>query len=149
MKNHIPTLKRILAKAHISPMLLTAVSDTIKALEADDLALAYQLTVVKSFITGRLNPNDKVHAFQEDFEYNSLVKGLGNSVYTILDIIHHDIAWKLGEMPSGMMIMSTGPKGATLKEMNPAGTHPIVKRIKLERNRGRREAAKRFNKRRS
>jgi len=134
MKNHIPTLKKILAKAHISPMLLTAVSETIRALEADDLALAYQLTVVKSFIMGRLEPNDKNHAFQEDQEFNeTLFKG--QNVYCLLDAIHHDIAWKLSQLPSGMMILSRGPKGAVVEEMKSAGTHPIVKRIILERNR--------------
>jgi len=137
MKNlpkHIPTLKRILAKARISHMLYQAVEDTIFALKTNNLDLAYQLTVVKSFIMGRLEPNDKNHAFQEDQEFNeTLFKG--QNVYCLLDAIHHDIAWKLSQLPSGMMILSRGPKGAVVEEMKSAGTHPIVKRIILERNR--------------
>ena len=133
MKSHIPTLKKILAKAHISPMLHQAIEDTIQALQTDNLDLAYQLTVVKSFITGRLEPHNKEHAFQEDHAYNK--KQLKESVYALLDGIHHDIAWKLDAMPSGMMIMSVGPKGPAIQEMKPTGTHPIVKRIKLEQNR--------------
>jgi hypothetical protein len=135
MKNHIPTLKKILRKAHISHMLYIAVEDTIFALQTKNLYQAYQLTVVKSFITGRLEPKNKEHAFQEDQEYNQTQFKEGQNVYCLLDNIHHDIAWQLGQMPSGMMVMSVGPKGTSVQEMKPAGTHPVMKRIKLEQNR--------------
>ena len=144
MKNHLPTLRKILKKARISHMLYQAIEDTILALQTDNLDLAYQLTVVKSFIIGRLEPQNKEHAFQEDPDYNE-TQFEGNSVYCILDAIHHDIAWKFEQLPSGMMVMSVGPKGAAIKEMKPAGTHPIVKRIKLEQNR----IHKQFSNRRS
>jgi hypothetical protein len=88
MKNHIPTLKRILKKAHISHMLYTAVEDTIFALQTKNLDLAYQLTVCKSFITGRLEPEDKQHAFQEDEEYNQ-TQLKGQNVYSLMDNILH------------------------------------------------------------
>jgi hypothetical protein len=150
MNKHIPTLKRILAKARISPMLQTAVEATIRALEAKDLALAYQLTACKSHITGSLEPQNKQYAFQEDQEFNKTQ--LKRSVYDLLDDIHHDIAWKLDAMPSGVVVVGVF-KGNVLRaqEMEPAGTHPVIKRIKFEHNRGRREAAKRFtpNNRRS
>jgi hypothetical protein len=131
MKNHIPTLKRILNKAHTSPMLDMAIADTIRALEAKDLSLACELTACKSFIIGSLEPKNKQYAFQEDNKYNKTQ--LKNSVYSLLDDIHHDIAWKLGEMPSGMVMVSSGPKSMVWNERKPKGTHPVVKRIKFEK----------------
>lgn len=132
MKNHIPTLKKILAKARISPLLHKAVEDTIQAIQDKNLALACELTACKSFIIGSLEPKNKQYAFQEDNAYNKTQ--LKDSVYGLLDNIHHDIACKLGEMPSGMVLVSQGPNGVICNERKPKGTHPVVKRIKFEQN---------------
>jgi hypothetical protein len=130
LPNHTPTLKKILTKAHISPMLFQAVEDTIQALQTNNLSLACELTACKSHITGSLEPKNKQYAFQEDSAYN--VTQLKDSVYSLLDNIHHDIAWKLGEMPSGMIQVLSGPKGMVWNERKPKGTHPVIKRIKFE-----------------
>lgn len=139
MKNWIPTLKKILNKARISPMLNLAITDALQALQDKDLNLAYQLTACKSHITGSLEPQNKQYAFQEERDFNEAQ--LGNSVYGLLDNIHADIAWQLQKMPSGMISVGLSPNGAVrntfvvIREMKPAGTHPVVKRIALERKR--------------
>lgn len=125
----IKDLKKILDKAIISPRLKVAVSETIKALEEKDWDLAYQITAVKSYICGVVNPKDKTHAFQEDHAANE--KALTASVYMILDIMHHDIAFALDEMPSGMMALSRSGVRSMSWTMA-KGTHPIVRRIKWE-----------------
>jgi hypothetical protein len=141
MKNWIPSLQKILKKARISPLLRTAVKDTITALQINNLDQAYQLTACKSHITGRLDPENKQDAFQEDHVYNTTLNKDKASVYTILDVIHHDIAWKIDAMPSGMVAVSLGPKGPTTQEMKPAGTHPVIRRIKFEHNRNKRRSS--------
>jgi hypothetical protein len=141
MKNWIPSLKKILKKARISPLLRIAVEDTITALQTKDLDQAYQLTACKSHITGRLDPHNKQYAFQEDHDYNQTLNKDKASVYTILDVIHHDIAWKIDAMPSGMVTLCLGPKGPVAQEMKPAGTHPVIRRIKLEHNRNKRRSS--------
>jgi hypothetical protein len=132
LKNYRPTLIQILKKARTSPMLDMAIVDTIRALEAKDLALACELSACKSFIIGSLKPSNKRYAFQEDNAHNKTQ--LKHSVYHFLDGIHHDIAHELGEMPSGMVMVSSGPKGLIWNERKPKGTHPVVKRIKFEKN---------------
>ena len=144
MKNWIPTLQKILNKARISPWLHQAIMETIKALKNKDLALAFQLSGCKSFITGILNPKNRADAFQEDREYNITLNKGKESVYYLMDSIHFDLSMELGILPSGMMIVSSGPQGLTATERTPIGKHPVVKRIILERNRGYKEAMKRF-----
>ena len=142
MKNMNPTttLKRILKVAHISPMLTLAITDTIQAIQEKNLDLAYQLTACKSHITGVLEPKNKQYAFQEDHDYNETQ--LKDSVYGLMDTIHHDIAWQIDKMPSGMVVASSNGK---IREMKPIGIHPVVKRIRLEMNRLHREVrAKKF-----
>ena len=135
MKNYIPTLQKIMDKAHISPWLHQAVMSTIKALKKKDLTLAYQITACKSLIIDCLEPNDKDHAFQEDQNYNQ-TQFKGQNIYSLLDGIHHDIAWQLNAMPSGMMAVGVFKgKVIRIKEMKPTGTHPVVKRIKFEHKR--------------
>jgi len=134
MKNWIPTLNKILRKARISPNLCIAIDSTIKALEAKDLDLAYQITACKSLIIGSLEPKNKQYAFQEDHAYNKA--RLKDSVYGLLDGIHHDIAWQINKMPSGQVMALSNGK---ICEMTPTGIHPVVKRIKLEKNRIHRE----------
>jgi hypothetical protein len=126
MKSPVPTLQKILNKAKISPRLQEAVKATIQALKDKDLALAYQITACKSYTTGTLKPSDRVHAFQEDRDYNE--KTLKGSVYCILDNIHHDLAWKLNQLASGMIVVGSNK----IETMTSKGTHPIVKRIIFE-----------------
>jgi hypothetical protein len=117
----------ILNKGIISPRLRYAIEEILKALNANNWELAYQLTAVKSLITGVINPKDKVQAFQEDHEANEKI--LGNSVYSILDHIHHDIAFGLDEMPSGSKTLHANGKTSEFKAK---GIHPIVRRIQYE-----------------
>jgi hypothetical protein len=129
----IKKLQFILKKAVISPMLKTAIENTIEAIKSKDLNLAYQITAVKSFITGEINPKDKSHAFQENCEKNEKI--LGNSVYSILDGIHHDLAFRNGSIPSGMMMFGVAKDGKKVcNEFKAQGMHPIIKRMKVEKN---------------
>lgn len=128
MKNHIPTLENILDKGIISPTLRKAIEAITEALDKKNLNLAYQLSVCKSYISGVLNPKNKINAFQEDSDTNK--KLFKRDVYCILNGIHHDIAFAINALPSGMMIVG----GGTVKEMESKGTHPIIKRIKFEHN---------------
>lgn len=127
VKSHVTEINRILKKGKTSPMLRQALIAIVGALNQGNLKLAYQLSACKSFITGVLNPKDKVHAFQENNAYNE--KTLGRDVYSILDGIHHYLAMDVNQIPSGMMIMSAGGSA----EMHIKGTHPIIKRILSER----------------
>ena len=123
----------------MSFMLREAIIATKQALIDGDLSLAYQLSAVKSFITGVLNPKDKRHAFQEDNDANEKI--LGNSLYCILDGIHFRLAMTIGEMPSGMMVVSAFQSGAlATEEMKRKGDHPIIKRMDYEHNAIRRRA---------
>jgi hypothetical protein len=120
-------LQNILNDGIISPKLRYAIEEIIKALNVLDWDLAYQLTAVKSFITGIINPKAKAYAFQEDHDANKKI--LGNSVYCILDGIHHDIAFAIDELPSGVMVLKGDGK---ISEHKARGVHPIVRRIKYE-----------------
>ena len=131
--SHVTTLKLILKKGIMSPRLKEAVEAILKAINDKNPPLAYQLSVVKSFITGTLNPKDKVHAFQEDQDANE--KSLGESIYSLLDGVHFRLSMAVDSMPSGMMILSSSKDGKTMKteEMKSVGSHPIIRRIKAER----------------
>jgi hypothetical protein len=126
MKNHIPLLNKILEKGYISPTLRRAIEAIIKALNENDLNLAYQLSVCKSYVAGRIEPKNKTYAFQEDSKENE--KLFKRNVYCILDSVHHDIALAIHALPSGMMIVGRGE----VQQMKSEGTHPIIKRIKFE-----------------
>ena len=116
-------LQRILTTAVMSPMLKKAVSATIEALKNKDLKLAHQITACKSYVVGEIDTKDTEHAFQEDEAANK--KALGDSLYSILDGVHFEIAMAADEMPSGIVALST--RGAT--SMRHKGTHPVVQRI--------------------
>lgn len=125
------TLKRILAKATISPTLRDSVLAMAQALKEKDYELAYQISACKSLITGVINPKDKTSSFQEDQDHNEKV--LRNSVYCLLDCFHHNMAWALDQIPSGMMVVGKTRDGKlATAEMKHKGTHPIVKRIIYE-----------------
>lgn len=129
----IKKLQSILKKAVISPMLKTAIENTIEAIKSKDLNLACQLTAVKSFITGLISSKDKSHAFQEDQWKNEKI--LGDSVYSILDGLHHDLAFRNGSVPSGMMMFGVTKDGKKVcNEFKAQGMHPIIKRMKMEKN---------------
>lgn len=120
-------LTAIATKGIISPMLFEATIETLVAIKAQNWTLAYQLTAVKSYIVGEINPKDKKNAFQEDQVAND--KSLKNSVYLILDRMHHDLAFALEELPSGMMTLSSNGQVHSMKSI---GSHPIIMRIKKE-----------------
>jgi hypothetical protein len=130
-------LNKIIVKATISPRLREAARETIKALQTHNWNLAYQLTAVKSYVTGVLDPKDKVHAFQENHEANKKI--LGSSVYSIMDGIHHAIAFSIDALPSGAQVVSLNG----IREMKSKGTHPIVRRIKYEHRQIEKDAEKR------
>jgi hypothetical protein len=126
IRNIKSTLNKILQKGFMSPMLREAVTATIEALSKENYALAYQITACKSYVIGKINSKNTVYAFQEDEAANNKI--LGRSLYSILDGIHHEIAFAIDKMPSGMMVLSAN--GSI--EMQHKGTHPIVKRIITE-----------------
>jgi hypothetical protein len=72
---------------------------------------------------------DKVYAFREDSDHNREV--LGNDLYGILDTLNHDVAIKIHQIPEGMMIVNS--RSRTVAQMKNKGTHPIIKRILLEK----------------
>lgn len=120
-------LFKILDTATISDQLFEAVKESILAIEKGDIDLAMELTAVKSLICGE-GVDPIVYHFREDTEHNRST--LGRSVYMILDSIHHDLAFKLGKIPSGMMILT----GDGMRERSKTERqHPIVKRIQEER----------------
>lgn len=126
----IAELTRLLDKGVIiTTYLKIAIKSTIKAIEENDLELAYQLTACKSLISG-WNCDKKICFFREDTEANR--KKLGVSVYSKLDDIHHDLACIVGLLPSGMAMFSSD---GTVHGMKSVGTHPIVKRIAFEKDR--------------
>ena len=134
MNNRIPykTWLKDLEKARdhgrTSPWLLKALTAIIEALATKDLNLACQLTAVKSHICGDMAIER--YAFREDSEYNE--KALGHSLYVMLDIIHHDIAWKLDTIPSGMVIVRReGIQDFQLKKIR----HPVLNQIRKEHER--------------
>ena len=92
--------------------------------------MAYQLSVCKSFIVGEINPDDKVHAFQEDHDANEKV--LGDSVYGLMDSIHFEMAMRTDLMPSGMMVVSQAGV-QEMKKLPGDHGHRVVRRIKDER----------------
>jgi hypothetical protein len=122
-------------KGKISPWLKKTLADIISALDAKDMNLACQLSAVKSFITSNLNPKNTRYFFQEDNKANEKI--LGERVYSLLDGLHHSLAFSLHEIPSGMMVCSSqGYTEFKPKKIN----HPIIKRINFER----RQIEKRF-----
>lgn len=131
-KQIIKTLDRCLKKGKMSPMLRDAIASTKQAVEAGDIGLAYQLSAVKSFISGSdMRPETYIrHAFQEDHEANEKV--LKGSLYHIMDGIHFRLALQAGKLPSGMMLVSMGAGGGKVTTMKPKGVHPVIKQIKKE-----------------
>lgn len=141
MKKMIAELNKILEEASISKMLRTAIEETIKALKEKNYELAFQLTGCKSYIIGEINSEIETYAFREDSKRNERV--LKNSVYSILDGIHYDLAIKIDKMPSGMNVFtSKGINSFTIQ-----GDHPIIKRMRFEKRAINERMEKIYNKR--
>ena len=129
-KSYTSKLNKALNKGIITPKLKEAIIAILKAFEDKDLNLIYQLSACKSLICGEMtDAPDKIHAFREDHEHNEKV--LGNSLYDILDALNHDVAFKIHQIPAGMMLVDS--RSRTVSEMKNKGTHPIIKRILLEK----------------
>jgi hypothetical protein len=123
-------LNKALKLATITQKLREAIIAILKAFEDKDLNLIYQLSACKGLICGEMSASvDKINAFREDDKHNEKV--LGNSLYSILDAINHDVAIQIHQIPSGMMIVDSRSK--IVSEMKNKGTHPIIKRILLEK----------------
>jgi hypothetical protein len=135
-KTWIKNLVKARNKGKINPWLNQALEAIIKALMEQDWDFACQLTAVKSHISGVLDPKSG-YSFQENHRANEKI--LGTSLYSMLDIIHHEIAFALNEVPSGMMVM--GSQRIPLSKRTRTFTkdfrsknidHPVIKQIRLE-----------------
>jgi hypothetical protein len=132
-------LAKALKVGKMSPMLRKAMEETLKAMKAKNTDLAYQITACKSLICQSGHKFVRKYAFHEDRAAND--KALGYSLYCMLDGIHFELAMRAHQMPSGMMVLSSTPKGGCVMEsMKSSGAHPIVKRIAFEKARTAREA---------
>src|SRR5207249_5094468 len=117
-------------KGKVSPDLAGAIVATRDALKDKNLDLAYELSSVKSFVTGRIDPTDMEHHFQEDRDANAKILR-GSSVYSELDGLHHDLAWEVDKMPSGMVVMSANGMAEKGQAMI---SHPTIRLINQERD---------------
>jgi len=125
----ISDLDKILSKARMSPDLRKAVEAIKEAMERGDDELVADLTSVKSFIVFEINPNNKNHHFQEDYEYNKKV--LGFSLYEYLDSLNHKYAIITDTLPSGTMVFESG---GIVEQRGPSKRkHPIIKLMEEER----------------
>jgi hypothetical protein len=100
MTNMEKELTNILEKAEISQPLREAVEEMIDAWRKNDSTRFYELSSVKSYISN-IKHEDEC-SFWEDHERNEKI--LGESVYQILDRLHHFMAYHVGKIPSGMVI---------------------------------------------
>ena len=113
----------------MSPDLQKAVEAIKEAMEKGDKELVTDLTAVKSFIVFEINPNNKNHHFQEDYEYNKKV--LGFSLYEYLDSLNHKYAIMTNTLPSGTMAFESG---GIVEQRGPSKRkHPIIKLMEEER----------------
>jgi len=133
MTNHYLTIReldKILSKAKMSPDLRKAVEAIRKAMENGNNELVADLTAVKSFIVFKIDPDNKNHHFQEDYEYNKKV--LGFSLYEYLDSLNHKYAILTDTLPSGTMAFESG---GIVEQKGPSKRkHPIIKLMEQERN---------------
>lgn len=118
-------MRRVLKTKKMSPDLRKAINATITALKKGDIALAADLSAVKSFIATRTK-GEKWSTRQNHFyEYPSR----GKSVYHHMDTIHHQLAFASGTMPSGLVEVSlTGVRSRA----KPTRKHAIIKLMEQE-----------------
>lgn len=100
----LATVDKILSKAKMTPALKAAMLELRDAIRRGDDDAAYELSSVKSFITGSLETSGRNH-FGEDNDYNRKI--LGGSVYSLIDNLHFKLAMKADKIPSGMMVLSS------------------------------------------
>lgn len=126
IKKYEGILKKSLKVAIMSEELRNAIKEILQALKKHNWDLSYELTSVKSYISGDIN--DISSPFREDDEYNKKV--LGDSLYTILDLLHHEIAFLIDELPSGTYIITS--KGYYTKKAPEKTSSPTLRLIKEE-----------------
>jgi len=119
----------ILGKARISEPLREALVELRDALKKRDMEKAYELSSVKSLISSDYSKPKKGNLFNEDSDYNEKLFG-GRSVYSILDVMHHEIAFSQDKIPSGMMVFHS--TGVVEQKGKPHGESLTLKRIKSE-----------------
>jgi len=125
----ISELNKILSKAKMSPDLREAIESIKEAMEQGDKELVADLTAVKSFIVFEINPDNKNHHFQEDYEYNKNV--LGFSLYEYLDSLNYKYAIMTDTLPAGTMRFESSGE---VKQRSPSKRkHPILKLMEEER----------------
>lgn len=99
-------LSEILEKGKMNNYLKDAVKEIKTALIKKDYKLVADLSNVKSFIIGEIDPSIENHEhFQEDSKYNDKVLGL--DIYTILDDLDFYYSMKTNQMPHGVVEYST------------------------------------------
>lgn len=117
-RQDIKQLEEILKKGKMNNNTRTAVKEIIKAIKKGDYDLAFELSAVKSVLSGAM---DNEHYFREDNDYN--VDVFGHSIYFFLDILHHNVP-SGGRMPSGMMAFTSS---GYYHEGSPSQRkHPII-----------------------
>ena len=118
----ISILKRVSEQSKITPALRRVVNSTITSLQQGNRELASVQTSVKSLITGAM-----LKPYGEDDDYNRKI--LGDSVYYLLDVMHHELAFSLGELPSGTMVFTAN--GVSQRGLSII-KHPEVIKINAE-----------------
>ncbi len=121
-------LNRILEKSKINDELKEAVVAMIEAVKQNNILLVSELSSVKSLVSGTMKSKFKEYPYKEDHDYNQI--HIGDSVYSLLDTIHHEYSFKLDRLPSGMMVISSN--GIEHAEHTNNSEHPVVKKINAE-----------------
>jgi len=129
----LKNLDILLAKAQMSPELKNAVLELKDALKRKDYNMAYEVSAVKSYVIGVIDPKDKKSKFQENDDYNT--KKFGRSTYSYLDGLHHKISFNLMKtnpniIPSGAMLIGGG--GIRQKGLPQKTSSPTLKRMEYE-----------------
>ena len=119
----IKDLKKYLKEAKMTKATEDALKELIDALEKNNQKLAYHLSGVKSLVGGMKS------TFGEDTEYNQ-GKFDGVCLYSYLDGLHHDIAYRLKAIPRGMTVMTT--EGAVEYQQDDTSS-PTLKLMEKER----------------
>lgn len=103
----IRELNLLIKEARVSPELRNAMIELRAAIRAKNYPLAAELAVVKSYVVGMMNldPKHGIDHFREDAEWNREHFD-GEDVYRVLDVIQHELAFNLHQMPAGAMIIS-------------------------------------------
>jgi len=110
----IDELRRVEKRGKMSRCLKHAVGEIVQALRQGNIDFAADLSAVKSFISGEMGSDPERYHFREDSKHNERV--LGQSVYGILDRLHHDLAMATKTLPMSMMIIS--PAGIQVRGLS-------------------------------